>query len=87
MAGVLDIEKKNLNVSKTKPVAPWGHPLLLLLFFQNKSCMHNKVGTCTEILPKSFRCTIMHKLIIKALNETSKRDKMSIYNACKNQGF
>ena len=44
--------KKNLNVSKTKPVAPRGHPLLLLLFFQNKSCMHNKVGTCTEILPE-----------------------------------
>ena len=44
-------EKKNLNVSKTKPVAPKGHPLLFLLFFQNKSCMHNEVGTCTEILP------------------------------------
>ena len=43
--------KKSLNVSKTKPVVPRGHPLLLLLFFQNKSCMHNKVGTCTEILP------------------------------------
>ena len=47
---ILDIEK-NLNVSKTKPVAPRGRPLLLLLFFQNKSCMHNEVGTCTEILP------------------------------------
>ena len=29
----MDIEKKNLNVSKTKPVAPRGRPLLLLLFF------------------------------------------------------
>ena len=29
----------------------------------------------------------MHKLIIKALNETGKRDEMSINNACKNQGF
>ena len=45
------IEKKKLNVSKTKPVVPRGHPLLLLLFYQSKSCMHNKVGTCTEILP------------------------------------
>ena len=43
--------KKNLNVSKTKPVVPRGHPKLLLLFYQNKSCMHNEVGTCTEILP------------------------------------
>ena len=44
--------KQNLNVSKTKPVATRGHSLLLLLFFQNKSCMHNEVGTCTEILPR-----------------------------------
>ena len=29
----MDIEKKNLNVSKTKPLAPRGRPLLLLLFF------------------------------------------------------
>ena len=29
----------------------------------------------------------MHKLIIKALNETGKRDEMSVNNACKNQGF
>ena len=29
----------------------------------------------------------MHKLIIKALNESGKRDAMSVYNACKNQGF
>ena len=40
----------HLNVSKTKPVAARGHPLLLLLIFQNKSCLHNAVGTCTEIL-------------------------------------
>ena len=39
----------HLNVSKTKPVAPSGHPLLLLLFFQNKSCMHNEVRTCKFI--------------------------------------
>ena len=47
----MDIEQKNLNVNKTKPVAPRSHPLLLLLFFQNKSCMQNEVGTCKEILP------------------------------------
>ena len=29
----------------------------------------------------------MHKLIINALNETGKRNEMSVYNACKNQGF
>ena len=29
----------------------------------------------------------MHKLIIKALNETGKREEMNVYNACKNQGF
>ena len=29
----------------------------------------------------------MHKLIIKALIETGKREEMSVYNACKNQGF
>ena len=34
-----------------EPVARRGHPLLLLLFFQKKSCVHNEVGTCTEILP------------------------------------
>ena len=44
----------DLNVSKTKPVAPRGHPLLLLLFFQNKSCMHYEVRTCTEILTGSI---------------------------------
>ena len=44
-------KEKNLNVSKTKPVVPRGHPLLLLLFFQNKRCMHNEVGTCKEFLP------------------------------------
>ena len=53
----MDIEKKNLNVSKTKPVVPRGHPLLLLLFFQNTSWMHNKVGTCTEILPRNLKET------------------------------
>ena len=42
----MDIEK-NLNVSKTKPVAPRRRPLLLLLFFQ----FFQEVGTCTEILP------------------------------------
>ena len=55
---------KNLNVSKTKPVVPRGRPLLLLLFFQNKSCMHNEVGTCTEILPSNFTlvniCIVHH---------------------------
>ena len=44
-------ERQKLNVSKIKPVARRGNPLLLLLFFQNKSCMHTEVGTCTEILP------------------------------------
>ena len=29
----------------------------------------------------------MHKLIIKALNETGKRDEMNVYNACKHQGL
>ena len=47
-------KKRNLTVSITRPVAPRGHPLLLLLFFQNKSCMHNEVGTCTEILPITY---------------------------------
>ena len=41
----------NLNVSKTKPVGTRGHPLLLILFFQNKGCMHNEEGNCTEIFP------------------------------------
>ena len=58
----MDIEKKDFNVSKTKPVAPRGRPLLLLLFFQNKSCMHNEVGTCTEILPN--RLALFFNLII-----------------------
>ena len=46
-------KQQKLNVSKIKPVARRRHPLilLLLLFFQNKSCMHTEVGTCTEILP------------------------------------
>ena len=47
-------KEKNLNISKTKPVAPRGHPLLLLLFFRNKSCMHNEVRTCMEFLPKNY---------------------------------
>ena len=46
--------EKNLNVNKTKPVAPRGHPLLLLLFFRNKSCMHDEVRTCMEVLPKNY---------------------------------
>ena len=46
--------KKKFNVSKTKPVAPRGRPLLLLLFFQNKSCMHNEEGPVRKSCPFVF---------------------------------
>ena len=60
-------KKKKAYICKTKPVAPRGHPLLLLLFFQNKSCMHNEVGTCTEILP-NLDVTISHIEIVFDFN-------------------
>ena len=59
--------KKKPYVGKTKPVAPRGHPLLLLLFFQNKSCIHNEVETCTEILP-NFDVTVSHIEIVFDFN-------------------
>ena len=41
--------KKNLKLLKTKGAAPQGHLSLPLLFLENKSCMHDELGTCKEI--------------------------------------
>ena len=39
----MDIEKKKTSTFvKTKRVAPRGHALLILLFFQSKRCVHNE---------------------------------------------
>lgn len=50
---VIDIWKKSLWLLKTKQAAPKGHLFFLLLFFENKRCMHNVIGSWKEILPKS----------------------------------
>ena len=44
---------KNLLLQETKWTVPKGHLLLPLLFLQNKRCVHNEGGSCTEILPFS----------------------------------
>ena len=44
--------KKHIQPLKTKQPGPKVLSLLLLLFLENKRCMHNEEGICTEILPE-----------------------------------
>ena len=47
----LRLRRQNIYLPKTKRAAPKGHPLLPLMFLENKRCIHSKVGTCMATLP------------------------------------
>ena len=51
LSSYLRLQRQNIYLPKTKRAAPKGHPLLPLLFLENKRCIHSKVGICMATLP------------------------------------